>query len=248
MDEKDFLDSLVKEYPSSKQSSQVRLMRNLIIRICKPYIKGGIALELGCEYGYMSELAAPLFDKFVIVDGSKQFLDITKQRNIPNAEYKHCLFEEIDIRAESNTYDYIFASHILEHVQEPQKVLNIVYSILKPGGYFFVFVPNATAASRQLAKHMGLLNSLYEFTPADDKGGHRRVYDIPSLAKEIESSGLTIVTHGGLYFKPFADFQMDLLMDQGIIGTPQIEGLYRMGFEYPNMCADVYAVAKKGGK
>jgi hypothetical protein len=38
---------------------------------------------------------------------------------------------------------------------------------------------------------------------------------------------------------------MDKLIDIGIVGAQQQEGLYRLGKEYPDLCADVYVTARK---
>jgi hypothetical protein len=91
---------------------------------------------------------------------------------------------------------------------------------------------------------MGLIDSLYDLTPNDLKGGHRRVYDRVSLNRELEAAGFKIIAQGGILFKPFADFQMDKLIDIGILGTEQCEGLYKLGQEYPDMCADLYVIAQ----
>jgi len=39
-------------------------------------------------------------------------------------------------------YDFVFSSHCLEHMHDPPKALREWYSILKPGGYLFVIVPD----------------------------------------------------------------------------------------------------------
>lgn len=239
--EKKFIKSLVSNYITSDDSSQVRLMRDLIIRTFKPFIHGGIGLELGCEIGYMSEHIAPFFEKLDIVDGSEEFLNHVKSRGITNGRFIHSLFEEFHAEKE---YDGIFASHVLEHLTDVSIVLKMIRNALKPDGYFFVAVPNARALSRQLARHMGLIKDLYELTPNDLRGGHRRVYDHVLLARDIETAGFEIVSQGGILLKPFADFQMDKLIDTGILGSPQCEGLFSLGREYPELCADVYIVAR----
>lgn len=240
-EEKNFIESLVPDYITSDNSSQTRLMRELMIKTFKPFINGGRSLELGSEIGFMSEKIASLVDYLDIVDGSEEFINQVKKRNIPNANYYCSLFEEFEPEVK---YDYVFASHILEHLIDVQAVLKMVKKALKPKGYLFVTVPNARAASRQLALHMGLIDSLYSLTPNDLKGGHRRVYDRVHLIRDLESSGFEIVTQGGIFFKPFADFQMDKLIDTGIIGESQCEGLYKLGHEYPDLCADIFAVAR----
>lgn len=239
--EKKLIEDYASNYITSNDSSQQRLMRELEMRTFKPYMNKGRALELGCEIGYMSELISPLVDHLDIVDGSEEFIKQTKMRNIPNANYFCNLFEEFK---PENKYDSVFASHILEHLFDVPAVLEMVIKALKPHGCFIVAVPNARALSRQLARHMGLIDSLYELTPNDLRGGHRRVYDRVSLNRELESAGFEIIAQGGILFKFLADFQMDKLIDSGILGEAQCEGLYKLGHEYPDMCADIYAIAR----
>lgn len=239
--ERQLIESYASNYITSDDSSQQRLMRDLEIRTFRPYVSRGRSLELGCEIGYMSELIAPLVDHLDIVDGSEEFLRRAKRRNIPNAQYHCCLFEEFQ---PSQSYNSIFASHVLEHLLDVSIVLNMVKQALTPLGCFFVAVPNSRALSRQLAGHMGLIDSLYSLTPNDLRGGHRRVYDRVSLNRELEAAGFEIIAQGGIFFKFLADFQMDKLIDSGILGEEQCEGLYKLGHEYPDMCADIYAIAR----
>ena len=41
-----------------------------------------------------------------------------------------------------NTYDYIFSRHVLEHLREPEKVLNELHRISKPGAIIDIIVPH----------------------------------------------------------------------------------------------------------
>lgn len=239
--EKSFIKSLVPGYITSDKSSQIRLMHDLIIKTFKPYLNKGLALELGCEIGHMSEKIASLVDHLDIVDGAEEFIEQIKKKNLRNVNYYVSLFEEFEPKIK---YDYIFASHILEHLLDVSVVLNMARVALKPPGYLFVAVPNARALSRQLARHMELIDSLYSLTPNDKRGGHRRIYDRVSLNRDLESAGFEIISQGGILFKPLADFQMDKLIDLGILGEAQCEGLYKLGHEYPDMCSDIYAVAR----
>lgn len=239
--ERQLIESYASNYITSNDSSQQRLMRELEIRTFSPYVNGGRSLELGCEIGYMSELIAPLVDHLDIVDGSQEFLTQTKKRNLTNAQYHCCLFEEFK---PVHQYDSVFASHVLEHLLDVPTVLKMVKQALTPTGCLLVAVPNARALSRQLARHMGLIDCLTSLTPNDLRGGHRRVYDRVSLNRELEAAGFEIVAQGGIFFKFLADFQMDRMIDSGILGEEQCEGLYKLGFEYPDMCADIHAVAR----
>jgi hypothetical protein len=109
---------------------------------------------------------------------------------------------------------------------------------------FFVVVPNANALSRQLALHMGLLKDLKNLTENDVNHGHRRVYDRVSLNRDLTEAGFVSISQGGILLKPLADFQMDKLIDSGILQEPQLDGLYRLGFEYPDLCGYLFSACK----
>ncbi len=74
---------------------------------------------------------------------------------------KECQWDNIDIQKSSkltksfdfnkfpypikdNTYDYIYARNVLEHLDEPDKVINELWRITKPGGIIRIIVPHYT--------------------------------------------------------------------------------------------------------
>jgi len=238
--ERNFLDRVYTTY-TVDHSSQTRVMRELVVRTFEPYVNGGIALELGCSDGYMTEMLATKVDRLDVVDGSKSFLAEARKRNLPNVEYFYALFEEY---RPQQKYDYVFCTFILEHVMDPQLVLTMAKRALSPSGRLFVVVPNARALSRQLALHMGLISDLKALTQNDLVNGHRRVFDRVSLNRELRSAGFTTLSEGGLMLKILADFQMDKLIDDGTLQQPQIDGLYGLGLEYPDLCGALFTVCQ----
>jgi len=237
-----FLDGLFDDYITSNDSPYLRNMRELEVERIKDHLRpNGIALELGCEIGYMTSLLAPLVDTLHVVEGSPRFAATTKSRQIPNVEVFCSLFEYYE---PSVKYDYIFMSHVLEHLAEPIETLQKAKTWLKPGGMIFIIVPNGNAASRRLAEGMGIIKDRFALTPNDIRGGHRRVYDIPSLVSTIAMSGLTAVTWSGLFFKPFADFQLDQLIESGFLTKEHLRGLDEVGKIYPDLCGAIMVTAK----
>ena len=239
MNEKQFLEDLFEDYITSDDSPYLRNMRELEIKEVKQYMRpGGVVLELGCEIGYMTSMISPLARELDVVEGSTQFINEAKKRNLPNVKFYNCLFEEF---APKQKYDYVFMSHVLEHLQNPQQTLGMVRSALAEGGKLFVVVPNAKAMSRQLALKMGIIKDLYGLTPNDVRGGHRRVYDSRTLAAELQKAKLCYnIT--GLLFKPFADFQMDVLIENEFLTQKHLDGLALLGRDYPEECGALFAV------
>jgi 2-polyprenyl-3-methyl-5-hydroxy-6-metoxy-1,4-benzoquinol methylase len=238
--EREFLDKVYHTY-TVDTSAQTMAMRQLIVRVFSPYLKGGRGLELGCSDGFMTEMLAQRVDHLDVVDGSKRFLEEAGKRKLANVKFIYSLFEEFETK---EAYDCVSASYILEHVRDPVAVMRMAGSVLKPDGLLLVVVPNARALSRQLALHMGLLKNLKELTQNDHNHGHRRVYDRVDLDRDIAAAGFENVSQGGIMLKILADFQMDQLIGKKILKQEHIDGLYSLGLEYPDLCGSLFSICK----
>lgn len=242
-DEMSFLESVTGTYVTS-ESPQDRAIKTMAMRTFAPFLRnGGSAVELGCCDGFMTSLISPLVRELCVVDGSQTFLEATRKRGLPNVSFQHSLFEDF---APDRRYDFVFACYVLEHVIDAVGLLRKIHGLLTDDGLAFIVVPNARAMSRQLARHMGLLDDLYALTPNDINHGHRRVYDRQILNLDLQRAGLGQVAQGGLMLKLLADFQMNQLMDSGVLGPPQLDGLYRMGLEYPDMAGSLFSICQRG--
>ena len=117
---------------------------------------------------------------------------------------------------------------------------------LTPSGRLFVVVPNADAASRQIAVKMGLVETNNAVTAGEFAHGHRRTYSLDTLEHEVRRSGLEVESRGGIFFKPFANFQFDLLLKNKVIDQAYLDGCYALGMQYPELTASIYLVCRRG--
>jgi len=239
--ERQFLDEVCKTY-TIDTSLQTKTMRELIFRTFTPFIRSGRGLELGCSDGYMTEMLASRLETLDVVDGSQTFLAKASQRKLENVKFTYSLFEEFNTE---QRYDYVFASYILEHVRDPVAVMQMAHSVLTPNGLIMIVVPNARALSRQLALHMGLMEDLKDLTENDRNHGHRRVYDRVFLNRDIEAAGFENISQGSIMLKILADFQLDELFEKGMLREQHIDGLYRMGLEYPDLGGSLFSICRK---
>ena len=241
--ELEFIEGLFADYTKSDNSPFLRYQRAMDMKKALEFMSpGGVAMELGCEVGYMTSLISPHVRKLDVIEGSASFIEEAKKLNLKNATFYNMLFEQV---SKKDCYDYIFASHVIEHLIDPVETLKIMYQALRPGGRIFVIVPNAEAASRQLAVKMGLLTDIYELTPGDLRVGHRRVYDQRTICKDVESAGLKIKATQGLFFKPFADFQIDELINNGFLNDLHLDSLVKLGEDFPELCGYIFVCAEK---
>ena len=222
-----------------------RLLRGYMRRSFAPFHRPGKALELGCYKGEFTSLLAESFADLTVVEGASDLVDIARERVRPGVKFIHATFETVDLAAE---YDSIFLIHTLEHLDDPRAVLGRIGTWLAPGGRLFVAVPNANAASRQIAVKMGLIEHNSAVSPAERVHGHRRTYALDTLETEVGDAGLSVLSRGGVFFKPFANFQFDRMAGTDVISAEYLEGCYRLGMHYPDLCATVYAICETGNE
>lgn len=242
-EEKDYLNSLVVDYADQAPYSKIK--KNVISSLIEKYTIGGenkSVLQLGCSNGYETNYLIDHFMNVDVVDGSSEFIKKMKEKNTPKANFIHSLFEEYDPGGKK--YDYIFCNYVLEHVLDVVCVLDNIKKCLAKDGIIIAVVPNANAFSRRLAQQMGIISDLYELTKNDLTHGHRRVYDRSTLFIDFDNAGLEIVQVEGVIFKILADFQLNEMLNNGIISEEHIWGLQKMAVDQPELCDSIFVVAK----
>lgn len=76
--------------------------------------------------------------------------------------------EDIPEPVKNQRFDFVICSHVLEHTNDPLKVMRNVHDILKPGGKFLAEVPNTSCLDFRLCKlnwqHLGVPRHLIFWT------------------------------------------------------------------------------------
>lgn len=242
INEKKFLEEVSETYKTDG-SKIVEFYTNAYInKFDKLIRKNGLAVELGCGYGYSTKVLADKLEKLVVIEGSENMIRKAKVSAPENVEFNHCLFENIN---ETNEYDYVFANYVLEHVEKPKEFIEICYRLLKKDGLLFITVPNAKALSRQIAVEMELFESIYSLTENDINHGHRRVYDLEKLNEEFNESKFEIIEVGGTFVKPVSDYQFDKMIESSIIDEKYLNALSKLSEKYLDLSGSIYIIAKK---
>lgn len=201
--------------------------------------RNGRALELGCFEGGFTRKLAAIFRDLTTVEGASELIEVARAASPAHVKFVLSRFESFEPDA---PFDAVFLTHTLEHLDEPVALLRRIGSWLSPTGKLFLVVPNAHAASRQIAVAMGLISHPTAVTEGEHEHGHRRTYDMAGLLDHVAQGGLRVVETGGVFFKPFANFQFDKLIAGGVIGEDYLEGCFKLGLAYPDLCASIYAI------
>jgi 2-polyprenyl-3-methyl-5-hydroxy-6-metoxy-1,4-benzoquinol methylase len=205
---------------------------------------GKSVLELGCGSGQFTPMIYERFDRVVGLDASEENIALARKTTSDN---RHSFFvakaEDFQI---DEKFDTILVTMLLEHVDDPVAVLKKAKSLLKNEGRIIIQVPNANSFNRQLAKYMGLIQDLHELPKEQiEKYGHKRVYDIEMLIKDIEGAGLLPILRTGIVFKPFTNAQMQLICDSHDEQWKDlfVKALAKLGERFPFECTTICVVA-----
>ena len=244
--EKFFLTDLVANYTEHHPKEKYYYYKkNAIYQIYKKHMTGkGRLLELGCSVGLSTTHLAKDVDEIVCVEAVEEFINISKKstKQYDNVTFVNMLFEDMMFNSE---FDYVVADYVLEHVEDVDSIFERCHCALKVNGLLFATVPNAQAFSRQMAVKMGLMKSIYDLTENDHRFGHRRTFDKDTFEELFKKNNYEIIVSEGSFFKPFADFQLEEMLNLNIIGESQFEGLIKMGKKYPTLCDSLCIIAKK---
>jgi 2-polyprenyl-3-methyl-5-hydroxy-6-metoxy-1,4-benzoquinol methylase len=218
------------------------LMHAYMLRTFDADLRRGRALEMGCFEGEFTKRLAAIYDDLTTVEGSSELIATARAAAPDHVKFVLSRFEDFTPEA---PFDAIFLVHTLEHMDDSVGLLRRIGSWLSPTGRLYLVVPNAHAASRRIAVEMGLIAYPTAVTEGEYLHGHRRTYNLDSLAGEAREAGLSVAQSGGVFFKPFANFQFDKLIKAGAIDDGYLEGCFKLGKQYPDLCASIYVLCER---
>lgn len=105
---------------------------------CLPVTQFRNVLDAGCGPGiYTKRLAVAYPIMQVVGFDIKEFTSWTKLPN--NVQFKQQSLTQL---SEENCYDFSLCIDVMEHIRGNRLVLEKIYKSLKPGGYFYLHMPN----------------------------------------------------------------------------------------------------------
>lgn len=220
------------------------VMHPYMMRSFAPFFRTGSLLELGSYQGQFTQRFLDYFDDITCVEASEEAVNVARGKLGDRVAYVNDLFEQVEL---PRRYDNIVMTHVLEHLDDPVRVLSRVNEEwLAEGGRFFLVCPNANAPSRQIAVKMGLISHNAAVTPAESEHGHRCTYALDTLERDAVAAGLRVVFRSGIFFKALANFQWDRLLQTDIISKEYLEGCYQLGQQYPDLCSSIFLLCERG--
>jgi len=159
----------------------------------------GRLLDVGTGYGQFLHHARPFFAEVTGTEVSESAVVLAKKK------YGLSLLagpvEALDLPPQS--FDVITVFHVLEHVPDPDKLVNVCHALLRAQGILVIAVPNDvlawTSKIKKLGKKLGL-KSFQKFSPklgisraGTSREIHLSHFTPPVLRRLIEDAGLSMV-------------------------------------------------------
>jgi 2-polyprenyl-3-methyl-5-hydroxy-6-metoxy-1,4-benzoquinol methylase len=155
-------------------------------------------LDAGCGEGFALNYFFKKGHKVKGIDFSRFALEQFNPHLFP-------YFEEIDFYhfaereiAKGTKYDLIWSKHVLEHVVDPDKVIDYFNKLLKPDGIICIEVPNDFSKSQEFLLTEGLVKYNYWQSYPD----HLNYFNLNGLSNLLTSKNLKI-------FESITDFPIE---------------------------------------
>lgn len=215
------------------------------IHLIKKYFFGENFLEMGCSVGDSTAELIKFAKSIDIIEGSKKNIDLAKRKVIKATKkglggiaFYHMLWEEFPF---DKTYSDIFWIRGIEHVNNPQKILEKIAKALKrTKGHLHLVTVNALSLNRRLGALMGLLKDPHQLSDRDIRFGHVKIYDREQLENLLKRCSFKLVESTGIMLKPLPNNKMYELYKE----NPKLIPAFNIiGKELPDYCTELYVCA-----
>ena len=175
------------------------------------------ALDIGAGDGaFVEQLLAMGFDDVVGVEPSQAPLEAAKPEI--RAHLRSGIFLAADFAPDS--FDLITCCQVMEHIPSPLEISRDVFSLLRPGGLFFIVVHNRHALS---ARTLGEKSPIFDIE-------HLQLFDEQTGERLLEKAGFRSICVKAVRNKYPLDYWIKLFpfprpIKTALRGTARISGL-----------------------
>lgn len=144
----------------------------------------GNFLDIGCNTGSLLANLSPSWKKYGVEINADAYEEAKKIDGV--TVYNVCLENlETDVK-----FDFVRASHVIEHVQDYELFVHKIYNILKPGGRALIYTPNTNSLSYWLFRRHW--SQFYDKT-------HVNLFNLKNLRDIFDKHGFETVDEGTYY-------------------------------------------------
>lgn len=119
------------------------------------YDRSSSIIEVGAGSGmHLSYVKRP-FGRYVLTDGDENMLSQARARHAGRANVEIRKENAANLSVPAASFDRLIATHVLEHMPEPHRVLREWNRVVKPGGTISIVLPSDPGLAWRLGRHFG---------------------------------------------------------------------------------------------
>lgn len=199
----DYWNKILSKKPRMRVPSGIFVGTVNLFRLLKRCISPGMSvLEIGCAPGKILAWAATVLKAQVSgLDYSESGINTSKE-----------LFSKLgisgDLRCENvletsfaeGSFDFVFSCGVIEHFNNPEKIVDIHVKLLKPGGKALITIPN----------YGGIYGRLQQYFDPENLALHNLEIMTPTALKSLVAPSFD----GSVRSYPFGRFSLILILDK----------------------------------
>jgi len=161
-------------------------------------------IDVGCGGGILAESLAKLGANVTGIDMGEEPLNIARLHALEsgiNVDYQKITVEE-KAMASPESFDAVTCMEMLEHVPNPESIIQACAKLVKPGGFVFFSTLNKTVKSYLLA--IVAAEKLLKLVP-NGTHEHNKFIRPSTLISWAESYGLKCIDATGIHYNPLTE-------------------------------------------
>lgn len=194
---------------------------DLKLKIMHKFLVDATVLDVGCgETEGVYRRIGRIMKKYVGIEK-----DLESPKKVDNCEY--CI-DTLETFNSQEKFDVVILFGTIEECNDVDQHLLKAKSLLNEKGNIFISIPNPWALNRIMGVCNGYIDKPESLDIHDIKQGHRRLFTIEELKKEVEKNGLKAKNSWPIGFKPLPMSEMNNLKKY----WHQFDNLMQYGKEY----------------
>lgn len=165
-------------------------------------LRGLDVLDVGCGGGLFSEAMAAAGARVTAIDLSEPLLEVARLHALESGRVIDYRLDSVETLADQGPqrFDLISCMELIEHVPDPQSVLDACARLLRPGGLLCLSTLN-----RSLRSFLAAIVGAEYLLGLLPRGTHdyRRFIRPSELAAGLRRAGLEVCALSGLNYEPF---------------------------------------------
>lgn len=207
-----------------------------LVKIVFPDITSKKILLLGLGDTYVAQEMFKLSQNITILEGSNEIIN-----KAPKYLQERTILTYFEDYYPTERFDYIIATHILEHIEKPNILLkHIKKHYLTPDTKLLFTVPSSNSLHRKIGVELGLLSKPNDLNTQDIQLGHQRVYSYNEFLNEFKSADFNIKDSGGFFIKIVSHSQMK------DYSRELLDAIFNISMkESPEICSNIWVTVEK---